>query len=120
MTIAIHFTNVTMFVENQKKRRKCLILISYIRLFGFYNRRQGKRLNLSLTRIVAITAAALLLSACRGAGGGSAPDLTSITITPNPGLSGIGYSRQLIATGTLSDGTTANVSQLANWTTGDK
>jgi len=40
----------------------------------------------------------------------------SISITPNPAFSGIGLTRQLTATGTYSDGTTANVTNLALWT----
>ncbi len=42
--------------------------------------------------------------------------LESVSITPNPALSGVGIVRQLTATGTYSDGTTANVTNVANWT----
>jgi hypothetical protein len=42
----------------------------------------------------------------------------SISISPNPAFTGIGLSRQLTATGTYSDGTTANVTTTAIWTSG--
>jgi uncharacterized protein YjdB len=42
--------------------------------------------------------------------------LESISITPNPVLSGVGIVRKLTATGTYSDGTTVNVTNVANWT----
>lgn len=40
----------------------------------------------------------------------------SIVISPNPAYAGIGINRQLTATGTYSDGSTADVSTLATWT----
>jgi hypothetical protein len=42
--------------------------------------------------------------------------IESIAITPNPVSSGVGLSSQLTATGTYSDGTMANVTTRANWT----
>ena len=42
--------------------------------------------------------------------------LESFVIAPSSPRSGIGLTRQLTATGTYSDGTTANVTSLANWT----
>jgi N-acetylneuraminic acid mutarotase len=42
--------------------------------------------------------------------------LESLAITPTSPRSGIGLTRQLTATGTYSDGTTADVTNLANWT----
>jgi len=43
--------------------------------------------------------------------------LESFVITPNPAFAaGVGISTQLTATGTYSDGTTANVTSIANWT----
>lgn len=45
--------------------------------------------------------------------------LESISITPNPATIGIGIGRQLIATGTYSDGTSQNVTTVANWISGN-
>lgn len=40
----------------------------------------------------------------------------SISIAPNPAFSGVGLPLQLTATATYSDGTTANVTNVASWT----
>jgi uncharacterized protein YjdB len=45
--------------------------------------------------------------------------LESIAITPNPAFSLMGTTTQLTATGTYSDGTTANVTNAAQWTSSD-
>jgi N-acetylneuraminic acid mutarotase len=42
--------------------------------------------------------------------------VVSALITPNPAFSGVGASRQLTATGTYSDATMANVTNIATWT----
>lgn len=42
--------------------------------------------------------------------------LRSIAVTPNPAIAGIGVTAQLTATGTYSDGSTQNVTVVANWT----
>jgi hypothetical protein len=42
--------------------------------------------------------------------------LQSVAITPNPITVDVGFSQQLTATGTYSDGTTQNVTAAANWT----
>jgi hypothetical protein len=41
--------------------------------------------------------------------------LESIAITPNPAQAGVGFPRQLTATGTYSDATTGNLTSLAKW-----
>jgi uncharacterized protein YjdB len=43
----------------------------------------------------------------------------SITIAPNPAVTGIGLPKQLSAMGSYSDGTTANVTNVAKWTSSD-
>jgi hypothetical protein len=42
--------------------------------------------------------------------------VVSIAITPNPFATGVGIARQLTATGTYSDNTTANISTKVTWT----
>jgi N-acetylneuraminic acid mutarotase len=42
--------------------------------------------------------------------------LESLAITPNPTFSGVGLTAQMTATGTYTDGTTANVTKIAQWT----
>lgn len=60
-------------------------------------------------------------TATSGTGGGAppsspTPELTSIAITPNSFTIAPGATKQLVATATYSDGTTANVSSTASWT----
>jgi Kelch motif/Galactose oxidase, central domain len=74
--------------------------------------------------------AALGLASCGGGGGYSPPGkgqstpppvtLESISVTPTPGTptpftGGVGFGRQMIATGTYSDGTTADLTSTAVW-----
>lgn len=74
--------------------------------------------------------ATLGLASCGGGGGYSAPSkgqstpppvtLQSISVTPTPGTptpftGGVGFGRQMIATGTYSDGTTADLTSTATW-----
>jgi hypothetical protein len=47
-----------------------------------------------------------------------AVSLKSIAITPTPFTTGVGIARQMTATGTYSDGSTANLTSLATWSTG--
>jgi N-acetylneuraminic acid mutarotase/uncharacterized protein YjdB len=42
--------------------------------------------------------------------------LESVLIAPNPAFSGVGLTNQLMATGTYSDATTADVTAMAQWT----
>ena len=44
--------------------------------------------------------------------------LKSLALTPNPFTTGVGVGRQMKATGTFSDGSTANLTETASWTTG--
>jgi hypothetical protein len=44
----------------------------------------------------------------------------SINVAPNPLITGVGISRQLTATGTYSDGTMANVTSIATWTSANQ
>src|SRR6185295_7300608 len=44
--------------------------------------------------------------------------LKSLALTPNPFTTGVGVGRQMTATGTFSDGSTANLTETASWTTG--
>jgi hypothetical protein len=41
--------------------------------------------------------------------------LQSLAITPNPARAGVGFARQLTVTGTYSDATTANLTNVATW-----
>jgi N-acetylneuraminic acid mutarotase len=41
--------------------------------------------------------------------------IESIAITPNPATSGVSVTQQLAATGTFSDGSTQDVTKIANW-----
>ena len=65
-----------------------------------------------------------LITAASGSVSGSAtltvtPAIVeSITITPNPALTGIGANAQLTATGYFSDGTTHDVTTAATWSSG--
>jgi hypothetical protein len=43
--------------------------------------------------------------------------LTSLALTPNPFTTGVGVGRQMRATGTFSDGSTADLTGTASWTT---
>jgi Bacterial Ig-like domain (group 2)/Galactose oxidase, central domain/Kelch motif len=72
----------------------------------------------------ALAAGGTLITATSGSVSGSTtltvtPAIVeSIVITPNPAETGILASTQLTATGTYSDGTTANVTSTANWISG--
>lgn len=72
----------------------------------------------------ALAAGGTLITATSGSVSGSTtltvtPAIVeSIAITPNPALAGVLASTQLTATGTYSDGTTANVTSIANWSSG--
>jgi uncharacterized protein YjdB len=58
----------------------------------------------------------VLLGACGGStGGGDAPTLMAVAITPSNASLNIGTNRQFTATGTYSDGSTANVTGLVAW-----
>ena len=71
--------------------------------------------------------ATLGLASCGGGGGYSPPahtapavTLQSISVTPTPNTptpftGGVGFGRQMIATGTYSDGTTADLTSTAAW-----
>ena len=70
--------------------------------------------------------ATLGLASCGGGGGSpphhSAPAVTlrSLSVTPTPGATGsftggVGFGRQMVATGTYSDGTTADLTSTAVW-----
>jgi len=48
----------------------------------------------------------------------TAATLEAIAVTPNPAFSGVGLTSQLAATGTYTDGSTADVTNLAIWTSG--
>jgi hypothetical protein len=49
----------------------------------------------------------------------TAAELQAFTVTPSSVRSGVGLTAQLTATGTYSDASTANVTQLATWTSHD-
>src|SRR4051812_38673639 len=69
------------------------------------------------TAIVLI--ATLALSACGGGGGDGAAlpkTLVSIAVTPNSSDLPVGLTLQLQATGTFSDGTSADLTSTATWT----
>jgi N-acetylneuraminic acid mutarotase len=55
-----------------------------------------------------------------GCGGGGPPPgtaLQSITVAPNPFVTGVGIARQMKATGTLYDGSTVDLTQSVIWST---
>ena len=74
---------------------------------------------------VFLSCAMAALTACGGDGGSSvghapptvtAPVLESLAISPNSVFTGVGLTKQLSATGTYSDGSTADVTTTASWT----
>jgi N-acetylneuraminic acid mutarotase len=71
----------------------------------------------------AIAVGAATISATSGSVSGSATltvipaALQTITVTPNPFTTGVGIARKLTATGTYSDGTTADLTSAAVWST---
>lgn len=79
-------------------------------------------------RPLAILAIAILMSSCGGSsdagpGGDSTPvtpvtsvTLQSVSVTPSPFITGVGVARRLTATGTFSDGSTADLGANAVWT----
>jgi N-acetylneuraminic acid mutarotase len=70
----------------------------------------------------ATTAGSTVITATSGSVSGSTTltvtpaILQSISITPNPAFVGVGFTTQLTATGIYSDETTANVTNIATWT----
>jgi len=79
-------------------------------------------------RPLGILAIAILMSSCGGGndagpGGGATPvtpvtplTLQSISVTPSPFITGVGVTRRLTATGTFSDGSTADLGANVVWT----
>ena len=76
---------------------------------------------------VLVPALLVLVSACGGGGGsslppggggGGAPTLTAITVTPASTSVTVAGTRQFTATGTYSDGSTADITSAAIWTSG--
>jgi hypothetical protein len=73
----------------------------------------------------ALTTGQATLSATSGPISGSATvnvvaaAVQSISITPNPFTTGVGIARQLTATGTFSDGSKANITASAAWSSSD-
>jgi len=68
-------------------------------------------------QLIGLVAVWLFVAAC----GKASPtaQVTSITVTGNPTLNGIGQTSQLTATATFSDGTTEDVTSKATWQTGN-
>ena len=68
-----------------------------------------------------VTQGSATITATQGAINGSAtltvtaPELTSIAVTPSPASVALGLSRQFNATGTYSDGSTQNLTASASW-----
>ncbi|PMS18845.1 hypothetical protein C0Z18_16090 [Trinickia dabaoshanensis] len=76
--------------------------------------------NRSLRPII-LLATAILMNACGGHGAGAgaganSATLQSISITPSPANTGVGITRQFTATGHFSDGSTADLTTTATWT----
>jgi alpha-tubulin suppressor-like RCC1 family protein len=79
----------------------------------------------NMNKIVGSICALLLLFGLIGCGGGKTtttvvapPKLLSITVTPTDPTIALGAGQQFVATGTYSDGSTADLSASAKWTSG--
>jgi hypothetical protein len=72
-------------------------------------------------KVVTKFAVILAISLVAGCGGGSGPPpgtaLRSITVTPDPFVTGVGIARQMTATGTFYDGSTKDLTQSVTWST---
>src|SRR5260221_1751571 len=75
----------------------------------------------SLLNLLLIVCMGLLLTACGGSGTSTHPQktLTSIQGAPRSPLVNVGTTQQLTVTGTYSDGSTADVTSSAGWTSSD-
>jgi hypothetical protein len=73
-----------------------------------------------VSSILAAVAVAIIVGimACPGGrhSGGSAPALVSVTVTPTNPTIALGTTRQFVATGILTDGTTTDLTAVADWT----
>jgi N-acetylneuraminic acid mutarotase len=66
--------------------------------------------------VIGLLALGLISCGDGNSGRSSQPAVQSIAVTPNPFATGVGIARQLTATGTLSDGSQADLTASATWT----
>jgi Big-like domain-containing protein len=76
-----------------------------------------------VSSILAAAAVAIVVGimACPGrhGSGGSAPTLVSVTVSPTNPTIALGTAQQFLATGILTDGTTTDLTAVADWTSSD-